>query len=51
MEFVHRELLALVVRGSSTKLYQMNRSDEGFSLVPESVAYTPHPQAGGEDGV
>jgi len=35
------EIVALILQGSPTQLYRMNRSDTGFAVFAEPVTYTP----------
>lgn len=41
MPFVHKEIIALVLRGSGTQLYQMRRREDAFRLEAQPVDYTP----------
>jgi hypothetical protein len=36
-----REIIALILQGSPTILYEMLRRDDGFSVYPQSVTFTP----------
>jgi hypothetical protein len=41
MPLASKEIIALILQGSPTILYEMRRRDEGFSVYPQSVTYTP----------
>lgn len=47
IDFVHTELLALVLRGSRTRLFRTYLTDSDYGLAIEPIEYTPHPEAGG----
>lgn len=48
MEFVHMELLALVLKGSITQTFRMELRKSSYGVTALPVKYVPHPEAGGE---
>ena len=42
MEFSHKEIISMILRGSPTKLYEMIKSEDEFCLFCEPVEYTPY---------
>lgn len=41
MQAQHKEEIAGILQGSTTKLYEMRRSDSGFSIEPDQEPYGP----------
>ena len=41
----HQDVVAQLMVGAPTQLYQMERSEEGFKVTPMAVTYTPFPYA------
>jgi hypothetical protein len=47
IDYTHWELLALVLKGSRTRLFRTRLAESAYGMVLESVEYTPHPESGG----
>lgn len=41
MPDAHKEIIALILHGSPTALYQMNRADNAFGVAPVQASYPP----------
>ncbi len=51
MPKVHKEVIALVLRGSPTQLYEMKRSEEEFKVSFEAVEYMPYDYSKKQKGI
>jgi hypothetical protein len=45
MDYSHKEIISMILQGSSTKLYEMKKSDGEFRLTYEPVEYIPYSYA------
>jgi len=41
MPFVQEEIIALILKGSPTQLYEMKRSETEFNVIFREIKYTP----------